>query len=103
MKHIRGDTFNYIATLPESIPDGYFVDYVPTCQIRDLQDVLIADAVTTWVDPLTTRNVGLHVGTTSAWPIGQAVFDIQFKRASDGDTQSTWPRRFTIVADVTRP
>lgn len=103
MKHKRGDTFNYIVTLPASIPDGYFLDYVPTCQIRDLQDALIADVVTAWIDSVTTRNVSLHVSSTSAWPIGDAVFDIQFKRASDNDIQSTWTRRFAIVADVTRP
>lgn len=103
MKHTRGDTFNYIVTLESNIPDGYFSEYVPTCQIRDLQDAVIADVVTSWVDQVTARNVSLHVSATSAWPVGQAVFDVQFKRASDGDTQSTWPRRFTIVADVTRP
>lgn len=103
MIHIRGDTFNYIVTLPSYIPDGYFFGYVPTCQIRDLNDVLIADAVTEWVDPVTTRSIGLHVSSTSAWPVGGAVYDVQFHRVSDNDTQSTRKRRFTIVADVTRP
>lgn len=103
MKHKRGDTFNYIVTLPESLPDGYFFGYVPTCQIRDLQDALIADVDTAWIDPVTTRNVSLHVASTQTWPIGTAVFDIQFKRASDNDIRSTWTRRLSIVADVTRP
>lgn len=103
MKHKRGDTFNFIITLPASIPDGYFLDYVPTCQIRDLQDVLISDVDTQWIDPATTRNISLHVAATQTWPIGNAVFDVQFKRPSDNDIQSTWTKRLSIVADVTRP
>lgn len=103
MKHKRGDTFDYIVTLPPSIADGELAGWVPTCQIRDLQDALISDVVTDWVDPQTARSVSLHVSSTQAWPIGSAVFDIQFKRPFDSYILSTWTKRFSIVMDVTRP
>ncbi len=102
MKHKRGDTFDFIVLLPESVV-GDFVGYVPTCQIRDMQDVLISDVVTDWVDPDTAAAVSLQVAETQAWPIGPAVFDIQFRRESDQNTISTWPKVLHIVADVTRP
>lgn len=102
MKHKRGDTFSYLVMLPESIWSD-FIDFVPTCQIRDMQDGLIADVVTEWVDPLSATTISLHVADTSAWPIGQAVWDIQFLRESDQETASTQSKILHIVADVTRP
>ena len=101
MKHKRGDTFDFIVSLEEAAGD--FIGYVPTCQIRDLQDNLISDVVTEWVDPDTAANVSLHVTDTSAWPITTAMWDIQFHRASPADTQSTWSKVLHIVLDVTRP
>lgn len=102
MKHKRGDTFSYLVLLPESVW-GDFIDFVPTCQIRDMQDNLIADVVTAWVDPLAATTVSLNVADTDTWPITQAVWDIQFRRVSDGATDSTWSKILHIVADVTRP
>lgn len=101
MKHKRGDTFDFIVLLPESVV-GDFVGYVPTCQIRDMQDTLIADVVTAWVDPDTAASVSLHVTDTQAWPLGAAVFDIEFTRTSPADVVSTWSKVLHIVADVTR-
>lgn len=101
MKHKRGDTFSVLVLLESAA--GLFVGYTPTCQIRDMQDALISDVVTTWVDPDTAASVSLEVADTSLWPIGPAVFDIQFHRASPADTQSTWSKVLHIVADVTRP
>lgn len=103
MRHKRGDTFDYVAILPASIPDGYYLGRIPTCQIRDMRGKKIADVVTEWVDPVTTRSVGLHVADTQAWPIGSAVFDVQFLRESDGDIRSTLTIQFLIIEDVTRP
>lgn len=101
MKHKRGDTFSVLVTLEGAA--GEFIGYVPTCQIRDMQDVLIAEVAAAWVDPDTAATVSLQVADTSAWPIGPAVFDIQFNRVSPADTQSTWAKVLHIVADVTRP
>ena len=103
MKHIRGDTFDYIVTFEEDVADGAFVDFVPTCQIRDMRGKLIDDVVADWVDPVTTRSVSLHVADTSDWKAESAVFDIQFTRPSDGYVRSTFRKQFEITEDVTRP
>lgn len=103
MRHIRGDTFDYLVTFEESVPDGSFVDFVPTCQIRDMRGKLIDDVVADWVDPVTTRSVSLHVSDTSAWKAESAVFDIQFTRPSDSYVRSTFRKQFEITEDVTRP
>lgn len=103
MEHIRGDTFDYVAIMDATIPDGAFVGFVPSCQLRDPYGNLIDDVVTTWVDPLTTRSIGLHVTDTSEWKIGPAVYDIQLRRTSDGYTRSTHKGTFDIIEDVTRP
>lgn len=103
MEHIRGDTFDYVAIMDATIPDGAFVGFVPTCQLRDLQGKLISDVVTAWVDPATTRSISLHVTDTQGWKIGPALYDIQFRRTSDGYVRSTHKGVFDIIEDVTRP
>ena len=70
MDHIRGDTFDYLAILPDTIPDGDFVGFEPYCQLRDLHGHLICDIEAAWVDPVTTRAISLHVSDTSGWKLG---------------------------------
>lgn len=103
MKHIRGDTFDYIVTFEAEVADGAFFGFVPTCQIRDMRGKLIDDVVTDWVDSVTTRSVSLHVSDTSAWKAESAVFDIQFTRPSDNYIRSTFRKQFEITEDTTRP
>lgn len=104
MKHKRGDTFSEIAYFPnENSPTSEFVGWVPTCQLRTLQGALIADIVTDWVDPATALFVSLQFSDTQAWPIGRAIFDIQFKRTSDEFIISSTTKVLNIVEDVTRP
>lgn len=103
MKHKRGDTFNYVAVLPDTVADGEFADRVPTCQIRDVLDRLVADVVIDWIDPVTARSLSLHVADTADWVLGKSFFDIQFTRTSDGDVRSTDTMRLDIIEDITRP
>lgn len=103
MRHKRGDTFDYVAILPASIPDGEFSAFTPTCQIRDMQDRLIANVETAWVDQVTARSVSLNVEETQSWSLGSAVMDIQFTRPSDDYIISTSTIQFQIIRDVTRP
>lgn len=103
MDHIRGDTFDYVAILPDTIPDGDFADFVPTCQLRDRQGRLICEVEAAWVDPVTTRTISLHYsGSTQDWALGLTVYDIQFRRPSDNYVKSTRKGTFNIVEDVTR-
>lgn len=102
--HKAGDSFDYIATIPSTFADGYFVDWIVTCQVRTAkyQD-LIADIAPAWVDPLTTRQVRLLQISTSSWPVGNAIMDVQFVRSYDQYTISTDTIEITVVTDVTRP
>lgn len=104
MKHKRGDTFSEIAYFPgEDGATSDFVGWTPTCQLRTQQGALIADIVTAWVDPDTALFVSLQFADTQAWPIGPAVFDIQFTRTSPAFTISSTTKVLNIVEDVTRP
>lgn len=104
MQHKRGDTFQYVAHLKSPVADGEFAGTVPTCQIRDLKGILIADVNASWIDPVTARSINLHVTTsTQAWKLGTAIFDVQFTRTSDGFVRSTNTGQFEIIDDVTKP
>lgn len=102
--HKAGDSFDYIATIPSTFADGYFVDWIVSCQVRTAkyQD-LIADITPTWADPTTTRTLKLLKLSTSTWPIGAAEMDIQFVRISDQYTLSTATVEISVIKDVTRP
>lgn len=103
MEHKRGDTFDFVAIFPDTVPEGSFLDFVPTAQIRDFADRLVSNVECEWVDPLTTMSVSLHVSDTSQWRLGPVDMDIQLKRPSDGVVRSTSTLQFSIVEDVTRP
>lgn len=95
MEHKRGDTFEYAAVLPSD----EFTDWMPTCQVRDGSDRLIAQVSTSWTSETA---LNLLVSDTSTWPLGYARFDIRLARASDGYVRTTSPVEFTIVETVTR-
>lgn len=103
MKHKRGDTFNYVAVLPDTVADGEFADRVPTCQIRDVLGRLVADVAIDWIDPVTARSLSLQVADTTKWVLGNSFFDIQFTRTSDGDIRSTDTMPLNVIEDITRP
>lgn len=106
MKHKRGDTFRYAATIPFEKPDGYYADWeLPRSQIRTLGGQLVAECQVSWLDAEKTRILNLLVPAsgTQSWPIGKLKIDIQFIRTSDLETQSTGTAIFEVVDDVTKP
>lgn len=104
MDHKRGDTFNYVAAIPLTKPDGYFVEFVPSCQIRRKNGTPLATIAASWVDPDTTRVIHLkcEADVTELWPLGPAKMDIQLTRVSDNYVQSTTTIEVNIVEDITR-
>ena len=104
MEHKCGDTFDYVATIPSTFPDGHFAGWNVSAHVRNaLSGVLIAELDVSWVDPDTTRTLRLLKIDTSAWAPCQALFDIQFTRTSDGYKLSTATKELTLLKDVTRP
>lgn len=99
----RGDSFEYLATIPSDYPNGYFVGWTVASQIRTAkyQD-LVADLVCSWVDAVTTRTLKVSKIVTTDWPIGNAEMDVQFVRTSDQTTISTDTIEINIVKDITR-
>lgn len=111
-QHKVGDTFTRLLPIPTAfpdgtpLPDGYFLGWAPTSQIRDKAGALIADAVCTWLEPVaTTRNLSIRVADTTGWArwAGESVdIDVQFRRTVDGETMSTTTASFALVKDVTQ-
>lgn len=103
IKHTRGDTFDYIANIPDTFADGFFVGWEVSCHIRSTQsDRVIGMPAATWGDPSTTRTLHLLLLDTTSWPLGQAEFDVQFRRLSDGYRLSTKIVYLDIIKDVTQ-
>lgn len=104
MEHKRGDSFDYVTTIPDTFVDGYFVGWTVAAQVRNPSNgALIANLDATWENPATTRTLQLLKIDTSAWTPGKAEFDVQFTRTSDSYKTSTATVEFTIVKDVTKP
>lgn len=101
--HKRGDTFTQVATIGEEFEDGYFSDWTPSCQIRDVFGLLVSTAQIAWGDPGTNRYLLIVVEDTSAWPISgwNLRMDIQLTRQEDGVVQSTETQQITVIRDVT--
>jgi hypothetical protein len=103
MDHKRGDSFDYVTTIPTTFADGYFVGWTVAAQVRNAKtDALVASLTATWVDAATTRALKLLHIDTSAWPLGPMEMDVQFTRTSDGYTLSTSTVQFNTIKDVTR-
>lgn len=102
--HKCGDSFDILVSIPPTFSDGYFVGYTVTSQIRkpSADGAKIADLTCTWVDALTTRALRLQCLNTSAWTSGAAVFDVQFRRTSDGFVMSSTTAQLSLVPDVTQ-
>lgn len=113
MEHKRGDSFDYVVTIPATFEDGYFVGWDVSAQLRKAPSgplaklareepgELIASLDATWADPATTRTLHLLKIDTDTWPMGAAELDIQFRRQSDGYKTSTRTVELQIVRDVT--
>ena len=103
MNHKQGDSFDYLANIPADFTNGYFVGWTPTAQVRTTFGRLLSELDVSWVDPVTTRTIRLKKIDTATWPLGNAEFDVQFKRISDGYVLSTSTIALTVSKDVTKP
>jgi hypothetical protein len=103
----RGDTFEWLMSFPEvDYPDGYFVGWEVTAQIRTENGRLIGNLAATWADPAEdTRILRLFASAseTSSWAVGEHELDVQLVRDSDGTTKSTATKIVEIIRDVTQP
>lgn len=103
MKHKRGNSFDYVMKVPDTFVDGYFDEWTVAAQVRNSANGnLIAELETSWLDPLTTRNLNLLKIDTSGWAPGKAEFDVKFTRTSDNYKLSTATVEFVIEKDVTQ-
>jgi hypothetical protein len=105
MDHKRGATFDYAWPVPADFADGYFADFVPTCQIRGGGNPLLAQVTCAWADPATTRLLTLFVpaSETRLWKLGKYLMDIDLTRTSDGYVQSTSTIEVNVIQDITQP
>lgn len=100
-EHKRGNTLDLLIQIPSEFIDGYFVDWTHSAQARTSGDLLVANLVTSWVDPLTTRYLNVKCLDTKAWPVGKVEFDVRFVRTSDNHTISTSTGIIYVVKDIT--
>jgi hypothetical protein len=101
----RGDSFDYGVEIPDEFADGHFVGWTVASQLRkpNSQATLIATLETSWANPATTRTLRLLKIDTTEWPLGEAEFDVQFTRTSDGYRLSTETATVVVIKDVTTP
>lgn len=102
INHKRGNTFEQIVTIPADLSDGHFVGWTPKCELRGADDQPVDEAVCTWVNAITTRELTLKVVDTTAWPLGALLFDVRFTRTSDGFAVSTETARVLVEVAITR-
>lgn len=101
----RGSSFNVTMKIPSNIEDGMFKDWTVKCQVRKLGNEMpsgfIAEVPVFWVDPVTTRVVGIKHDATDKWPVGEAEFDILFT-SPKGEKLRSRRIQFTITRGVTQ-
>jgi len=97
----RGDSLDFLATIPSHFADGHFAGWAVSAQVRSDKDELFADLEVDWIDEATTRALRLLCLDTSAWKPGRAQFDIQLRRP-DGYTISSATTPIYVEKDVTR-
>lgn len=104
---IRGQTLDFIMYLSKNIPPNYFMNWIPTAQLRKLhnptKEGFIADLDVTWADLEYTALRIRYLGDTSKWPLGPVEFDVVLTPSPSSSYKvRTFPVRFTIVPEVTR-
>ena len=101
----RGSSFNVTMKIPSDIADGMFSDWTLKCQVRKLGNEMpagfIAEVPVFWLDPATTRFVGIKHDATDSWPVGEAEFDVLFTSPS-GERIYSRKIPFTIQRGVTK-
>lgn len=92
--HKRGDTFHYVAQLPDNVD---LTGAAVKCQIRTSAGAPIDDI---GVEIKQDKTLVLRKQATAHWPMGAAALDVQFT-LSNGDIVSTNTVTVRIVRDVT--
>ena len=102
IKFKRGDTFDRILLIPEeTYPDGYFINWTVTSQIRTNTGRLIGNLTPTWADPAAdTRFLQLVNNDTTKWPLGIHEMDAQFVSPTEY-VLSTETLLVNVLRDVT--
>ena len=99
--HDRGDTLSLLAKIPAKFVDGFFSNATVAAHLRASNGrVKVCTLNTQWVDPVTTRELYIHVLDTSDWPTGPAIFDVQFVSPTGGTITSDRVR-LTVKKDIT--
>lgn len=99
--HKRGRSFDKALIIPDTFADGFFIGFTPKAELRDQSGTLVATFNCAWADPVTTRNLMIQQLDTNTWPTTSCVFDVRFRRESDGYTKYTNTETVLIVKNVT--
>lgn len=94
INHKRGDTFHYVAALPDTVD---LAGATAKCQVRTVAGAPIDDID---VELRPDKTLTLRKQITTHWPIGPAALDVQFTLAN-GDVVSTDTVSVQIKRDVT--
>lgn len=101
----RGSSFNVTMKIPATIADGMFQNWTVKCQVRkrgnEMPSGFIAEVPCFWIDPQTTRVIGLKNDATDNWPICDAEFDVLFVSPL-GERLRSRKVEFTITRGVTQ-
>lgn len=103
IKHKRGDTFLWAASLKETRtgPAIDISDWTIKSQIRDAEDVLVSDLEVTITDG-PNGQYRLYKEDTASWPSDNCFMDIEY-RDDGGFIRSTETIGVRVVKDVTYP
>jgi hypothetical protein len=101
-QHKRGATLSLsgaiTSTEGEDLPD--FAQWVPTAEIRLLNDTVVDTIEVEWLDEV-EGTIKLFKKDTKAWPLGIAEIDVRFTDA-EGAVVLTTTESLTIVKEITR-
>ena len=105
IKFKRGSTFNVLLQMPDSIPKGYFANWVVKAQLRKENvsntNGLIANLATTWYDTTDTKILSIQHHVTDDWPLTTAELDVKFT-SPEGTHVYSDTIKIVIVASVTQ-
>lgn len=99
----RGASLDLLIRIPRVLADGFFVGWTVTSQLRgDKNSQFVAELEPEWTDPPTTRVLRLrNAAETSAWPVGEAWFDVRFESADEQQVIYTRAKQIYITRSIT--
>lgn len=101
-EHKQGATLSLAGAITpsvgETLPD--FTGWVPTAQIRMLDDTLVDTLEASWVD-VATGSLRVYKKVTTGWPVGVAEIDVRFANLA-GNVLFTTTQPVRIVKHITR-